>query len=447
MSKRVKGTKVDLATFNGQPDSYSPASYESAASNNRGRDVEREGTWKNSRGSDDARGGFRAQEEEESWRRVGPTSSARSRSSYDEPVSERPEHMRLKLTPKNGEALGEASNTNTSDAVDDKWSKAFKTTQDSRRMDTGKFNERGSGRTRAPYQDKWSGGDGRNRGYGNSSEGRGRYDSRREGGSQYGRRDREDIDMPLPTAPRAALSTEPVKTINLPTVSPPVEIGKSVDQKALKAAKQRERDEQAKRLKEAKEAAAKAAAEAIKTKKEASDLSRSVAADAVKTGIKGNSLTTHIQALEVKPTGSALLYAIIDSIENFENSNWFTKDEYGDALSALLISSGDLLEQKTALYCVQELCHNRQFPSLTVEQKSRKLIEYIFSMLNVNQLIDPEVFLQWADDEEDNEVPGRLDAIVQTNNLILAIRLAIAETDEDQGEEEEEEIDAPREFL
>ena len=59
-----------------------------------------------------------------------------------------------------------------------------------------------------------------------------------------------------------------------------------------------------------------------------------------------------------------------------------------------------------------------------------------------------EGFAAWRDDEDDdNEIPGRVDAVVQTTPFMLII---FAEDEEEEGEEDEaedDEIDAPMQTI
>ena len=70
----------------------------------------------------------------------------------------------------------------------------------------------------------------------------------------------------------------------------------------------------------------------------------------------------------------------------------------------------------------------------------------MFQVMYTNEIIDNEGFGAWSEDDND-EIPGKLNAVVQTTNFISML----SEVDDEEGEEDEEEeefeVDATRETI
>jgi hypothetical protein len=296
--------------------------------------------------------------------------------------------------------------------------------------------------------DRGFGGDrGGDRSYGGRGGDRGDRGDRRGG---YGRDNYSSsggysADMPLPTAPRSAMEEPKMPSAPAAAGPTPAQLKAQVeaDQKAAKAAKRAEKEQAEKRARETKEAAAAAAAEALEKEKTAQGIALAAATDALASGLKGPALLSHINGLPVKPTAATLLRALLAQQEDVLASKWWTADQYGAALSALL--KDNMKEQVSALYEVQAYCHAKKFPKVEVKGKPTKLIEVLLAVMLNSNIVDAEGLLNWADDENPAEVPGRLDAIVQTSTFVAAIREAAAAQEGD--EEDDDEIDAPREFV
>jgi hypothetical protein len=235
------------------------------------------------------------------------------------------------------------------------------------------------------------------------------------------------------------------KVPTAPTGPSPAELkaAAEAEQKAAKAAKRAEREEAERKAKEAKEAAAAEAAAALEKAKNEQAIAIAAAADVMASGLKGTALLAHVKGVEVKPTGSAVLKALLEKLDDVTTTKWWVKDEFGTVLTELLKDS--VKEQVNALYVVQAYCHSKKFPKVEVKGKPAKLIEVLLAVLLNNGMVDSESVLAWADDDNAAEVGGRLDAIVQTTSFVQAIREALA-ADEEEGDEIDD-IDAPREFV
>ena len=295
------------------------------------------------------------------------------------------------------------------------------------------------------------GGGDRSGGYNRGSDRGGDRGDRRGGG--YGGRDGNtgssgySADMPLPSAPRAAMKADPISTTPVMSGPTPAELKAQaeIEAKAAKAVKKAEREEADRKAKEAKEAAAKEAAEELERAKTAHGIAIAAATDALASGLKGEALLTHVNTVPVKPTGAAILKGLLSQLEDVISTKWWVKEEYGATLTALLADS--VKEQVAALYAVQEYCHQKKFPKVEVKGKPARLIEVLVAVLLNNGLVDPDGVLAWADDDNAAEVGGRVDAIVQTTSFVQAIRLAEAEGELDDEEDGDDDIDAPREYV
>lgn len=216
------------------------------------------------------------------------------------------------------------------------------------------------------------------------------------------------------------------------------------EQKAAKAAKKLEREEADRKAKEAKAAAAAEAAAALEQAKTDQAIALAAATDALATGLKGSALLVHVNSVPVKPTGAAILKGVLGQVESVTASKWWVKEEYGEALQGLLVNSAKA--QVEALYAVQAYCHEKKFPKVEVKGKPTKVIEVIFAVLMNSNIVDPDSFVAWADDDNAGDVGGRVDAIVQTTSFIQSIRdLDLQEFDDEADNDDD--IDAPREYV
>lgn len=215
---------------------------------------------------------------------------------------------------------------------------------------------------------------------------------------------------------------------------------KKVDpKKAAKAAARAEEEKKAKLEKEAAQAAKEAA---IVAEKEAIAASKSISQDIISKGIKGLDLVAHVQGMETKPEAPSLVAELLSQIAEPTSSpgaavKWCVKGEYGHALTSLL--AGNDQKQMFTLYEVQRYCDGLKFPKIEVKGEKRNLIEIIFQVMYANEIVDHAGFMAWADDDNE-EIPGKLTAVVQTTNFIAMLN----EVSDGEGEEDEDdEVDAP----
>ncbi len=231
----------------------------------------------------------------------------------------------------------------------------------------------------------------------------------------------------------------------LPTLGPtPEELAAIEEAKVAKAAKAAERAETERKAKEAKEAAKEAERVAQEEAKAAAVVASGAAGEAYGTGLKGDALVAYLKGMAVKPTGAALVSAVMSKLEDASNLKWCGIAEYGAAIKSLV---GDNAKaQAAALHAIQAHLNSlpAKFPKMETKGKTRAVIEVLFQLLYANEVVDPAGFHEWADDDDDSN--GKLTAVVQTTSFLQFLR----EADEDGGEGEEgddDEIDAPREHL
>ena len=162
-------------------------------------------------------------------------------------------------------------------------------------------------------------------------------------------------------------------------------------------------------------------------------VAKTVVTDIIGTGLKGAELCSYIEKLEVIPTGSVLISEVLLNLEDPLSTAWCTRSEYGSAIAILV--SGNSKAQIRALNEIQLHCNKLMFPKVD----ARGLIEILFELCYTQEVIEYEGFIAWSEDNA--EVPGKINAIVQTTNFIRL--LSEHDFDDDENENEGEEIDAP----
>lgn len=209
--------------------------------------------------------------------------------------------------------------------------------------------------------------------------------------------------------------------------------------KAAKAAARIEADRKLKEEKAAKEAAIKAAKEAEKLELESNLF---IADSIINSGKQGDDLVKHIQSLETSTSASALITKILLKVTEATDLSWCKKTAYGSALKHLM--ENNVKSQVQALYTLQKYCHDLKFPKIDVKGQKKYFIDTLFQQLYINEIVEDDGYTSWANDDGlYDDVPGRVNALVQTTAF-----LALITTEDDvEYDEEEEEIDAPRETM
>ncbi len=231
-------------------------------------------------------------------------------------------------------------------------------------------------------------------------------------------------------------SLEVLKTIPVVQEKPKEVADPQQDKKAEKQAANIAKAEAEKKLKEEKK-------RQLEMIRNAEIAAKDAGLSAFNTGKKGQELICHIESMEVKPSGAGLVCAILSNSPKLiseynviENHSWCSKSEYGAAVAMLVYENTKA--QVDTLYEIQKYCKSINFPKIEVvsDKKTTKkpLVDIIFKLLFKHEVIDHWGFISWCDDSNDNDIPGKLDAITQTTEFINLLR----EEDIGEGGEEEE---------
>lgn len=234
------------------------------------------------------------------------------------------------------------------------------------------------------------------------------------------------------TTPKPLLSNSSKSELTTPHILYPTDVKVKEKSKAEKTLENNARQEAQKRAMEEKAAAV----EAGKVNKA---LKESCAETCLGSALKGSDLTALIASSVAKTTGSALLSVLLSKQADPHDFKWYKDTEFGNSLKFLLADKKE--DQIEALYVIQAHFHKLNFPKVEIKGVSRNLIDVVFQALYKVEIIDDLSFLDWVEDDND-EVPGKLNAVVQTTQFISFLR----ESDV-QSEDEDDEVDAPREIV
>ena len=140
--------------------------------------------------------------------------------------------------------------------------------------------------------------------------------------------------------------------------------------------------------------------------------------------------------------------------------SWSKDSDYGLAIKSLLPKDVSNTirrnQQLSVLYAAQSYCADRNYPVMWVSVKAdkgekkvvqKKLVALLFQTLYTSEIVEEDVFLYWADEDESDAVKGKLTAVVQTSELLQVFRARGDSDGDEDDEEEEEDIGAPREFI
>ena len=96
-----------------------------------------------------------------------------------------------------------------------------------------------------------------------------------------------------------------------------------------------------------------------------------------------------------------------------------------------------------AIYELQQYCHKIGFPKIDTKSGKRAYFEVIFQLFYQFDIVDATGFQAWFDDELFDELPGRVDALVQATEFMNWLN-----EEEEVSDDEDEEIEglepAPR---
>lgn len=281
---------------------------------------------------------------------------------------------------------------------------------------------------------RYGGGDARG-GSGFGDRGGSSYGDR---GSSGGYRGNDVVDPRFNFSPSSSSHHDSAASA-LPSFGPTAEeIKAAEDLKIAKANKAAERAEAERKINEAKTAAKEAAALALEVARGAAEIAAGAATEAFMTGLKGEALASHINAMEVKPSGAALIAVILSNLQDPVSIKWCRIAEFGAAIKSLVVGNSKL--QLSALHAVQIHLHALKFPKVMDKQKMQSVIAMTFMSLYNFEIVDSAGFSLWADDDDDSS--GKIDAIVQTTSFFQYLQEE--ENGDDEEEDDDDEIDAPR---
>ena len=330
---------------------------------------------------------------------------------------ERPAHLRNLLAPRSaGGGEGSSSHVGSSEpgTGGDKWDTIFNKSSDRGAHGSADRTDRGGFGERRGFGDRGFG----SRGYG---------DRESEGRSNFGAATQDDRFRNKFEQSIGGETGRPQQ----PQAQPSAETHKNAEAEA-KAAKAAARAEKERLEKERKEAAQKAKERELQEAQERRQRAQQGSDDAFATGKKGEELVDYLKEMQLEVTAASILNVVLSHLEDPLSTKWTSKSEYGAVLAFL--ASSNMKSQIELLYEVQAHCHKLKFPKIEVKEKQHKLIDVIFRLLFTQEIVDGPGFLGWADDDNDAEVPGKTDAIVQTTDFIAWLR----EPDLEEFEEEED---------
>ena len=138
----------------------------------------------------------------------------------------------------------------------------------------------------------------------------------------------------------------------------------------------------------------------------------------------------HTLALTPPPRDHFLQAAATEQTLGNVRCPWAEEDVYGAALEAVV--DGSVTAGVAALFAVQTFLDAAGWP--------KGVIEGIFLKFYQEDIVDDESFTLWKNDVT-TKLPGRMQAIMQTNKWFAWFAEQSAESDDEEEEEEEEEDD------
>lgn len=110
------------------------------------------------------------------------------------------------------------------------------------------------------------------------------------------------------------------------------------------------------------------------------------------------------------------------------NCGWAAPDRFGAALLQLVQDNIDA--QMQVLWGIQKYCDDLGFPKIDGEY----VVQAMFRAMYKYDLAEADAFAEWKEDESDDNMQGRMKAIIQTVDWFTWLD----EEDEDEDEEDEE---------
>jgi len=210
------------------------------------------------------------------------------------------------------------------------------------------------------------------------------------------------------------------------------------DDAAAKARIEKKKREEEEKKAAEKKAAEDAAAAKEAAEKEAADRAAKVAGaetgllDAFASGAKlGEDLQAWcVEQGAVLPTVEKLLMHFLKEKESKNpdmDCGWAETEKYGAALVSLV--EDNLNGQMQVLWAIQKFCDGEGFPKI----KEEYLVQAMFRAMYKFDLAEDEAYLEWKEDESEENSAGKMKAVIQTMDWFNWLE------QEDESEEEEEE--------
>lgn len=230
-------------------------------------------------------------------------------------------------------------------------------------------------------------------------------------------------------------------------VLPPVEAPLTLpgeDEAAAKARIEKKKREAEERAAAEKKAAEEADAKAEAERRDAAEKATRAAALETKLldeFISGTKLGAELKQWcvdqgEVLPNVEKLIFHLLYEMEK-KNPDpecaWATPDKYGAALLSLVTDNSE--GQMQVLWAIQKYCDTIGFPKLNNEY----VVQAMFRAVYKYDLVEPDAFELWKDDESEENSQGKTKAVIQTFAWFTWLEEDDEEEDEDEEEEEEDE--------
>lgn len=200
--------------------------------------------------------------------------------------------------------------------------------------------------------------------------------------------------------------------------------------------KRKKKEEAAKRKQEEearkKEEAAKAAEEALRL----AEAQQSAAAQIAASGKLGKELVEFAKTLDCPLGVRATCDAILAGVDVMDGA-WFKPDQYGALLQHMCSAAGapgKAKKQAEIVYAVQTAFDKIKFPR---NSEGEGLIQKFFFTLYNEDVVEEEGFQEWRYAEDDEHIPGKLNALTQCNEFLLW--LDEPEEEDEDGEDDGEE--------
>lgn len=161
------------------------------------------------------------------------------------------------------------------------------------------------------------------------------------------------------------------------------------------------------------------------------ELSQATANQVASCGKLGQELVDFAKSLENVPVRQTLLAVFKDMGDSVASGEWCKEDQLGALCKHLCAGKSRVKKQKQAqiIYAVQETFDVLRFPR--TDDGESKLQRLFYAMYN-EDVVEEDGFQEWRYAEEDEDIPGKLEALTQCNEFLLFLD----QPDEDDEDDE-----------